>query len=187
MVKNNTYCMVCFYMTLLDGFAQSFYIIIKPCFFVYITARCNFWNCNTNLHVYKTVCFNLGFRSRIWSSAVLKTKHQLRIWLSGEFLGMEFLSLSVLMIICSDNFNLYKLSVLSLCCFSLANRVGENWPLYDILNQFQKGQCHMAVVVKCEENTRTAATSAQGKILNLVLNNDSHSKLVTTRSQARLP
>ncbi|OIW06370.1 hypothetical protein TanjilG_15015 [Lupinus angustifolius] len=46
-------------------------------------------------------------------------------------------------------------------------RVGENWPLYDILNQFQKGQCHMAVVVKCDENIRTAATNAQGKILRL--------------------
>lgn len=61
--------------------------------------------------------------------------------------------------------NLYN--VLSLCCSSLANRVGENWPLYDILNQFQKGQSHMAIVVKCEENIRTAATDPQGKTPSL--------------------
>ncbi|KAK7380403.1 hypothetical protein VNO78_32913 [Psophocarpus tetragonolobus] len=42
-------------------------------------------------------------------------------------------------------------------------RVGEDWPLYDILNQFKKGQSHMAVVLKCEENIRTAATDAKVK------------------------
>ncbi|KAK7315143.1 hypothetical protein VNO77_33675 [Canavalia gladiata] len=42
-------------------------------------------------------------------------------------------------------------------------RVGEDWPLYDILNQFKKGQSHMAVVLKCEENSRTAATDTEGK------------------------
>ncbi|KAL2334800.1 hypothetical protein Fmac_016013 [Flemingia macrophylla] len=42
-------------------------------------------------------------------------------------------------------------------------RVGEDWPLYDILNQFKKGQSHMAVVVKCEENIRTVTTDAEGK------------------------
>ncbi|RDY09123.1 DUF21 domain-containing protein, partial [Mucuna pruriens] len=43
-------------------------------------------------------------------------------------------------------------------------RVGEDWPLYDILNQFKKGQSHMAVVLKCEENIiRTAATDTEGK------------------------
>ncbi|XP_020221737.1 DUF21 domain-containing protein At5g52790 isoform X2 [Cajanus cajan] len=43
-------------------------------------------------------------------------------------------------------------------------RVGEDWPLYDILNQFKKGQSHMAVVLKCEENTRTVAIDTEGKI-----------------------
>ncbi|KHN42463.1 DUF21 domain-containing protein [Glycine soja] len=38
-------------------------------------------------------------------------------------------------------------------------RVGEDWPLYDILNQFKKGQSHMAVVLKCGGNIRTAATA----------------------------
>ncbi|XP_061360435.1 DUF21 domain-containing protein At2g14520-like [Gastrolobium bilobum] len=46
-------------------------------------------------------------------------------------------------------------------------RVGENWPLYDILNQFKKGQSHMAVVLKCEENIRTTTTDAEGKIPRL--------------------
>ncbi|MED6122375.1 hypothetical protein PIB30_039122 [Stylosanthes scabra] len=41
-------------------------------------------------------------------------------------------------------------------------RVGENWPLYEILNQFQKGQSHMAVVIKGEVNIKTAATDAHG-------------------------
>ncbi|XP_014501493.2 DUF21 domain-containing protein At2g14520-like [Vigna radiata var. radiata] len=42
-------------------------------------------------------------------------------------------------------------------------RVAEDWPLYDILNQFKNGQSHMAVVLKCEENIRTAATEKEGK------------------------
>ncbi|ESW24147.1 hypothetical protein PHAVU_004G106300 [Phaseolus vulgaris] len=42
-------------------------------------------------------------------------------------------------------------------------RVAEDLPLYDILNQFRNGQSHMAVVLKCEENIRTAATEREGK------------------------
>nr|AJI77175.1 cystathionine beta synthase [Medicago truncatula] len=41
-------------------------------------------------------------------------------------------------------------------------RVGENWPLYDILNQFKKGQSHMAVVLRSKENIRTAASNTEG-------------------------
>ncbi|KAL1357657.1 DUF21 domain-containing protein At2g14520 [Arachis duranensis] len=41
-------------------------------------------------------------------------------------------------------------------------RVGENWPLYEILNQFQKGQSHMAVVIKGEVNIKDAATDSHG-------------------------
>ncbi|KAF7813041.1 DUF21 domain-containing protein [Senna tora] len=37
-------------------------------------------------------------------------------------------------------------------------RVYENWPLYEILNQFQKGHSHMAVVLK--ENTAPQATTS---------------------------
>ncbi|KAG4939617.1 hypothetical protein AAZX31_16G161300 [Glycine max] len=42
-------------------------------------------------------------------------------------------------------------------------RVGEDWPLYDILNQFKNGQSHMAVVLKCGENIRTVATHTESK------------------------
>jgi hypothetical protein len=48
----------------------------------------------------------------------------------------------------------------ALWCLLLVNRVGENWPLYDILNQFKKGQSHMAVVLK--EKIRTAASDTDG-------------------------
>lgn len=51
--------------------------------------------------------------------------------------------------------------------FLLVNRVGENWPLYDILNQFKKGQSHMAVVLKSKENIRTAATNTEGRTSSL--------------------
>ncbi|XP_054822141.1 DUF21 domain-containing protein At2g14520-like [Prosopis cineraria] len=40
-------------------------------------------------------------------------------------------------------------------------RVGEDWPLYDILTQFQKGQSHMAVVVK-NKDTRTTSIVEEG-------------------------
>ncbi|KAG5007033.1 hypothetical protein JHK85_025575 [Glycine max] len=45
---------------------------------------------------------------------------------------------------------------------SKLDMVGEDWPLYDILNQFKKGQSHMAVVLKCGGNIRTAATGTEG-------------------------
>lgn len=53
--------------------------------------------------------------------------------------------------------------------FLLVNRVGENWPLYDILNQFKKGQSHMAVVLKCKENIKTSAADTEGKTPTLLL------------------
>lgn len=48
--------------------------------------------------------------------------------------------------------------------FLLVNRVGQNWPLYDILNQFKKGQSHMAVVIKNKENIRNVAVDSEGRI-----------------------
>ncbi|KAI5444362.1 hypothetical protein KIW84_012840, partial [Lathyrus oleraceus] len=45
--------------------------------------------------------------------------------------------------------------------------VGENWPLYDILNQFKKGQSHMAVVLK--EKIRNVAIDTQGVVSFLPL------------------
>ncbi|XP_028801413.1 DUF21 domain-containing protein At2g14520-like [Neltuma alba] len=40
-------------------------------------------------------------------------------------------------------------------------RVGEDWPLYDILTQFKKGQSHMAVVMKNQKDTRTTSIDAR--------------------------
>ncbi|KAJ7974131.1 DUF21 domain-containing protein [Quillaja saponaria] len=41
--------------------------------------------------------------------------------------------------------------------------VCEDWPLYDILNEFQKGRSHMAVVVKSKKDIANAATNAVGR------------------------
>ncbi|KAK7380381.1 hypothetical protein VNO78_32891 [Psophocarpus tetragonolobus] len=41
-------------------------------------------------------------------------------------------------------------------------RVYENWPLYEILNQFQKGHSHMAVVLKSNKDTDSTRTHALG-------------------------
>jgi len=51
----------------------------------------------------------------------------------------------------------------------LVIRVAEDLPLYDILNQFRNGQSHMAVVLKCEENIRTAATEREGKTPGMIM------------------
>jgi metal transporter CNNM len=58
----------------------------------------------------------------------------------------------------------------------LVNRVGENWPLYDILNQFKKGQSHMAVVLK--EKIRTAASDTDGMNKWCTFINYLHSKSI---------
>ncbi|KAL4329683.1 DUF21 domain-containing protein At4g33700-like isoform X2 [Arachis ipaensis] len=43
-----------------------------------------------------------------------------------------------------------------------SNSICETWPLYEILNQFQKGQSHMAVAIKGEVNIKDAATYSHG-------------------------
>ena len=43
------------------------------------------------------------------------------------------------------------------------NRVYDSIPLYDILNQFQKGNSHMAVVVKSRERNNDATEVAISK------------------------
>lgn len=40
----------------------------------------------------------------------------------------------------------------------LSARVSETMPLYDILNEFQKGHSHMAVVVRDYSDTAQSAT-----------------------------
>ncbi|GMN44529.1 hypothetical protein TIFTF001_013723 [Ficus carica] len=45
-------------------------------------------------------------------------------------------------------------------------RVYEDWPLYDIMNQFLKSHCHMAAVGKCKDvwNTEDNATGESGTL-----------------------
>ncbi|MED6122171.1 hypothetical protein PIB30_037338 [Stylosanthes scabra] len=45
-------------------------------------------------------------------------------------------------------------------------RVYENWPLYEILNQFQKGHSHMAVVLKCDNDTQNKDAAGEPTFLN---------------------
>ena len=46
---------------------------------------------------------------------------------------------------------LFRIPLKTDSMFLICNRVYDCLPLYDILNQFQKGHSHMAVVVKCSE------------------------------------
>nr|GMC64814.1 DUF21 domain-containing protein At5g52790 [Ipomoea batatas] len=54
--------------------------------------------------------------------------------------------------------------VFSLDLYSKLNEIRENLPLYDILNQFQKGDSHMAVVVKSNGAENAAPKSDMLKI-----------------------
>nr|GMC61039.1 DUF21 domain-containing protein At5g52790 [Ipomoea batatas] len=54
--------------------------------------------------------------------------------------------------------------VFSLDLYSKLNEIRENLPLYDILNQFQKGDSHMAVVVKSNGAENAAPKSDMVKI-----------------------
>lgn len=58
-------------------------------------------------------------------------------------------------------------------CFMLliCNRVYDCLPLYDILNQFQKGHSHMAVVVKCKKDVKTNSEKANTKPCTFGVNN----------------
>ncbi|KAL5567890.1 hypothetical protein UlMin_024465 [Ulmus minor] len=53
-------------------------------------------------------------------------------------------------------------------------RVYENWPLYDILNEFQKGQSHMAAVVKSKKDANHAANNAADKPSAMNMNTKSN-------------
>ncbi|KAL6321465.1 hypothetical protein AAG906_018401 [Vitis piasezkii] len=50
-------------------------------------------------------------------------------------------------------------------------RVYDCLPLYDILNQFQKGHSHMAVVVKCRKDVKTNTENANTKPCTFAINN----------------
>ena len=62
---------------------------------------------------------------------------------------MGFLIISFIIIISFDTFR--KLIKVIFHQY-LQYRVHDHLPLYDILNQFQKGHSHMAVVVKCKND-----------------------------------
>ncbi|XP_059429675.1 DUF21 domain-containing protein At5g52790-like [Corylus avellana] len=55
-------------------------------------------------------------------------------------------------------------------------RVYENWPLYDILNEFQKGHSHMAIVIKCKKDVKDTDHTAVGKhtMLDIIINPNSN-------------
>ncbi|KAJ9679549.1 hypothetical protein PVL29_021461 [Vitis rotundifolia] len=50
-------------------------------------------------------------------------------------------------------------------------RVYDCLPLYDILNQFQKGHSHMAVIVKCKKDVKTNTEKANTKPCTFAINN----------------
>lgn len=60
--------------------------------------------------------------------------------------------------------------------YIFCDRVYENWPLYDILNEFQKGHSHMAVVIKGKENVKVTENTAGDKhtMLDIVVNSNSN-------------
>lgn len=47
--------------------------------------------------------------------------------------------------------------------FKICGRVHDQLPLYDILDQFQKGHSHMAVVVKCKNDSKEIAEMEKSK------------------------
>lgn len=65
--------------------------------------------------------------------------------LPSEILLYEFWQLHMLMFDLIDSF-CYMI-------FKICGRVHDQLPLYDILDQFQKGHSHMAVVVKCKNDS----------------------------------
>ncbi|XP_022636452.1 DUF21 domain-containing protein At5g52790, partial [Vigna radiata var. radiata] len=62
-------------------------------------------------------------------------------------------------------------------------RVYESWPLYEILNQFQKGHSHMAIVMKSNKDTESTTTRAVGaptyfNIITHKTSNSAHAEVV---------
>ncbi|KAL2334796.1 hypothetical protein Fmac_016009 [Flemingia macrophylla] len=65
-------------------------------------------------------------------------------------------------------------------------RVYENWPLYEILNQFQKGHSHMAVVLKSNRDTESTMSHALGAptFLNIITHTKSNPAQVAGESDS---
>lgn len=49
----------------------------------------------------------------------------------------------------------------------MSGRVQDCLPLYDILNQFQKGHSHMAVVVKCKKGLNDIGENAKPTTISI--------------------
>ncbi|KAK7315141.1 hypothetical protein VNO77_33673 [Canavalia gladiata] len=65
-------------------------------------------------------------------------------------------------------------------------RVYESWPLYEILNQFQKGHSHMAIVLKSNKDKENTTAHAVGTptFLNIITNKISNPVQVTGESNS---
>lgn len=59
-------------------------------------------------------------------------------------------------------------------------------PLYDILNQFQKGHSHMAAVVKCKNDVKETAEKTKTKSSMLEVNINPISKQREAKIQGRI-
>lgn len=56
----------------------------------------------------------------------------------------------------------------------MCSRVPESMPLYDILNEFQKGHSHMAIVVKQNNKTEHATSELSNKEVKVDINGKKH-------------
>ncbi|TKY45268.1 DUF21 domain-containing protein [Spatholobus suberectus] len=65
-------------------------------------------------------------------------------------------------------------------------RVYESWPLYEILNQFQKGHSHMAVVLKSNKDTESTTAHAVGapNFMNIITHKISNQAQVAAESDS---
>lgn len=53
-------------------------------------------------------------------------------------------------------------------------RVPETLPLYDILNEFQKGHSHMAVVIKQNNKTEDTGSEQSNRDVKVVIDSEKH-------------
>ncbi|TKY45263.1 DUF21 domain-containing protein [Spatholobus suberectus] len=69
---------------------------------------------------------------------------------------------------------------------SKLDMVYESWPLYEILNQFQKGRSHMAVVLKSNKDTQSTTAHAVGapSFLNIITPKISNQARVAVESDS---
>ncbi|CAL5324266.1 unnamed protein product [Camellia sinensis] len=64
-------------------------------------------------------------------------------------------------------------------------RVEDSLPLYDILNQFQKGHSHMAAVVKNKHNVKDTAGNATDKNDMIMININSNSSILQKQAEGK--